>query len=112
MDNRSLIFANLLNGVPTAQVAQAFNLRSEDEALQVFQYVLRKIKSYCFLRARQKNAYPIIVAHDVKTAQAYKLTCLTVLPKLKLDTAPQYKDIHNEMITEGNVMAVTANLNT
>lgn len=109
MDDRTLIFSNLLNGVPTRQVAQTFR-RSEAEVLQIFSFILRKIKNYCFLRARQKNAYPIIVASNIKEAQKYKLTCLSVLPKLNLDKAPQYKDIHSEVINPDNVMAVTRNL--
>ena len=110
IDDRALIFANLLNGVPVAQVAQAFQKQSEAEVLQIFGFVLRKIKSYCFLRARQANALPLIVADDVKSAQKYRLTCLSVLPKLNLDKSPQYKDIHNEIINPDNVMSVTANL--
>lgn len=110
MDNRALIFANLLNGVSAAQVAQAFHKQSEDEVLQIFGFILRKIKSYCFLRARQKNALPLIIANDVKTAQKYRLTCLSVLPKLNIDKEPQFRDIHNEIVNHDNVMVIGKNL--
>lgn len=109
MDERTLIFSNLLNGVPARQVAEVFR-KPEEEVMQIFSFILRKIKSYCFLRARQKDAYPIIVAHDVETAQAYRLTCLKVLPKLNLDTAPQFKDIQNEVVTPDNVISIASNL--
>lgn len=110
MDTRCLIFANLLNGVPVRQVAEAFGLKSEDEAMYIFGLVLRRIKNYCFLRARQRNAYPIIVASTIKEAQAYRLTCLTVLPKIDFEKAPTYKDIHGEVINPDNAMAVGANI--
>ena len=110
-DPRSLIFANLLNGVSAQQVARDFH-KTELEVNQIFSFVLRKIKSYCFMRSIQKNALPMIVADDVKSAQRYRLTCLKVLPHLNLDKAPQYKDIQSELVKPDNILSVARNLNT
>lgn len=110
MDNRALIFANLVNGVPPEQVARDFR-QSEAEVMQVFAFVLRKIKSYCFMRSRQKNAVRIITASNLKEAKDCRVLCLSVLPKLNLDNPPEYKDIQHEVVTPDNVMAVARNLN-
>ena len=60
MNTQALIFANLLNGVSEQQVAEAFKI-SREEVQRTFAFVLRKVKSYCFLRQTQK-AYPTITA--------------------------------------------------
>lgn len=109
MDDRHLIFSNLLNGVPVPQVARDFH-KSEAEVEQVFTHVLRKVKSYCFLRSRQKNPMPVVTASTVAEARAFRLTCLSVLPKLNLDRAPEFRDIHTETITPDNIMTVARNL--
>ncbi len=109
MDERALIFANLLNGVSVAQVARDFRV-SEPEVMNTFSNVLRKVKSYCFLRARQKNAVPLVIASTIEEAKKYRLTCLHVLPKLNLDKAPHYKDIQGEIVTPDNIMAVARNM--
>lgn len=106
MDPRALIFSNLLNGVPVAHVARDFG-KSENEVLQTFGFVLRKIKSYAFERKM-----PSILASSVAEAKRYRITCLSILPKLNLDKEPKFKQIHNEIITPDNVMSVARNMNT
>jgi hypothetical protein len=108
MNTQALIFANLLNGVPEQQVAETFKI-SREEVQRTFAFVLRKVKSYCFLRQTQK-AYPTIVAHTVEEAKKYRLTCLAVLPNLKLDKEPQFKDIQTEIVTPDNAMQIARNL--
>jgi hypothetical protein len=119
MDNRSLIFRNLINGVPVDRVARDFQL-SESEVMNTFSSVFRMIKSYCFVGARgyrkkgdpvaSVHAYPIVVGSTVEDARKHKLTCLHVLEKLKLDSAPKYKDIQGEIINQDNIMTVARNL--
>ena len=106
MTDKALIFSNLIKGVPLQQVAREFKL-SEEEILRVFSFVLRKIKSYVFLRQQ-----PMVIAHDIATAQKYRLICLRVLPNLNLEKEPQFKDIQNELVNDDNVMSVARNLNT
>jgi hypothetical protein len=110
MDDRALIFSNLLNGVPLWQVARDFH-KTESEVNYTFAFILRKIKSYCFLRQAQR-AYPPIMASTVEEAKKYRLTCFSVLPKLNLEKSAQFKDINNETVTPDNVMAIAKNLNT
>jgi hypothetical protein len=110
MDTRALIFSNLVNGVPVHQVCRDFH-KTESEVMQVFAFILRKIKSYIFLR-QTSVAYPTITASNLEEAKRLRLTCLTVLPKLKLDKEPQFKDIQTELVTPDNVMTVSRNLNT
>lgn len=110
MDDRALIFSNLVNGVPIDQVARDFR-KSAEEVERVFSFVLRKVKSYCFLR-QTRRGYPAITASTVAEARRYRLTCLEVLPKLNLDKEAQFKDIHNEVVTPDNMAATLRNLNT
>lgn len=106
-----MIFANLLNGVPIGQVCKDFN-KSESEVQNIFAFVLRKIKSYCFLRSATENAYPIITASTLEEAKKYKLTCLTVLPKLNMNREAQFKDITTQLVTPDNMMSIGSKLNT
>lgn len=120
MREEALIFSNLLNGVSPEQVAKDFRKKSVDEVLHIFNFVLRKVKSYCFLRARGYidpndpnkicKSYPIIPATCIKDAQKFRLTCLTVLPLLNLDKAPMYKDIQTETVNPDNAAQVQRNL--
>ena len=110
MDNRALIFSNLLNGVPMQQVAREFH-KSEQEITHIFSFILRKIKAYCFVRQTQKGYVPI-TASTIEEAKKFRITCLTVLPNLKLDKEPQFKDIQNEIVTPDNAMSIAKNLNT
>lgn len=110
MNEQALIFQNLLNGVPVKQVCLAFN-KTETEVLQTFSYVLLKVKSYVFLR-QTRVGYPTIIASTIEEAKKYRLTCLSVLPKLNLSRPADFKDIQNEIVTPDNVLSVTRNLNT
>ncbi len=110
MDDRALIFSNLLNGVSVEQVAREFK-KSLDEVQRDFSYVLRKVKSYCFLRQTQKGYAPIN-ASTIEEAKKYRLTCLSVLPNIKLDKEPHFKDIQHEIVTPDNAIMIAKNLNT
>jgi hypothetical protein len=124
MNNQALIFANLLNGVPEQQVAEVFKI-SREEVQRSFAFVLRKVKSYIFLRQAphwkhyEKGgplegapvmAYPTITGSTLDEAKKHRLTCLSVLPKLKLDKEPQFKDIQTEIVTPDNAMQIARNL--
>lgn len=111
MDAKALIFANLLNGVPMGQVCKDFN-KSESEVQNIFAFVLRKVKSYCFLRSTTKEAYPIITASTLEEAKAHRITCLNVLPKLNMNKEAQFKDIKTELVTADNFMNLGSKLNT
>lgn len=108
-DFRALIFKNLLNGVPVGQVCRDFH-KTEPEVMQIFSYVLRKVKSYCFLRSTSKVALPTISAGTLEEAKRYRVQCLSVLPKLNLNKSPEFKDIHNEILTPDNVLQVGRNI--
>lgn len=110
MDERILIFSNLLNGVSIEQVARDFK-KSLDEVQRDFSYVLRKIKSYCFLRQTKKGFAPI-TASTIEEAKKFRLTCFSVLPNIKLDKEPQFKDIQHEIMTPDNAIMIAKNLNT
>lgn len=101
-DERVLIFQNLLNGVPAAQVARDFHKQSEEEVMRIFSSVLRKIKSYVFQRR-----LPIIGASTlVEIRSKYKMTCLGILPKLNLDKEPKHPNIITEVLTVDNAESV------
>lgn len=111
MDYRALIFANLLNGVPIEQICKDFD-KSESEVQNIFAFVLRKVKSYCFERSATKDALPMITAATLEEAKKHRITCLTVLPKLNLNKDPKYRDIQIETVTPDNIMSVGSKLNT
>jgi len=106
MGAQSLVFSNLIKGVSVSQVAKDFRL-SESEVNHIFSFVLRKIKSYVFLRKQ-----PMVVASTLEEARRYKMTCLRVLPMLNLEKPPVFKDIQNETVTPDNMLSITRNLNT
>lgn len=106
-----MIFANLLNGVPMEQICKDYN-RSESEVMNIFSFVLRKVKSYCFERSATKDALPMITAATLDEAKKHRLTCLTVLPKLNLNKDPKYRDIQIENVTPDNLMSIGSKLNT
>ena len=55
-------------------------------------------------------AYPTITGSTVDDVKKYRLTCLAVLPNLKLDKEPQFKDIQTEIVTPDNAMQIARNL--
>lgn len=111
MDSKALIFTNLLNGVSVEQVCRDFH-KTESEVMNIFAFVLRKVKSYCFLRAASKEALPMITASNLEEAKRHRITCLSVLPKLNLNKEAQFKDIQTEIVTMDNFTQVIKNLNT
>ena len=94
MDERALIFQNLLNGVPVWRVAQEFHKSSEREVIDIFNFVLRKIRSYQFERKRP----PVLAETIEQVRKHYHITCLTILPKLKLNKPPTYEKIIDEHV--------------
>jgi hypothetical protein len=91
-DERALIFANLLNGVPEWQVARDFH-KSVPDVMHIFRFILRKIKS-----RRLERTEPPIVGHTIEEARKQRIACLTILPKLNLDRDPRYKDVFHEPV--------------
>lgn len=108
-DYKSLIFANLLNGVPISQVCRDFH-KTESEVMNIFSFVFRKIKSYCFLRCAQPIATPMVYGYTIDDAKKSRITCLSVLPKLNLNKEAEFKDIQAEIVTPDNALQVTRNL--
>jgi hypothetical protein len=89
-DSRALIFTNLLNGVPVWQVCRDFR-KSESDVMNIFRFILRKIKS-----RRLERMEPPIVGNSIREIQTQRITVLTILPKLNLDKDPLYKDVLHE----------------
>lgn len=91
-DNRALIFTNLLNGVPVWQVCRDFH-KTESEVMNIFRFILRKIKS-----RRLERMEPPIIGNSIAEIQRQRITVLTILPKLNLDKDPLYKDVLHEAV--------------
>ncbi len=109
MNSKALIIANLLNGVPMEQVCKDFH-KSESEVMNIFAFVLRKVKSYCFLRSATANAYPMITASNLEEAKKHRITCLTVLPKLNMNKEAEFKDIQTEIVSPDNFLQIAKNI--
>jgi hypothetical protein len=89
-DDRALIFSNLLNGVPVWQVCRDFH-RTESDVMNIFRFILRKIKS-----RRLERMEPPIVGNAISEIQKQRIAVLTILPKLNLDKDPLYKNVFHE----------------
>jgi len=87
-EERKLIFTNLLNGVPVANVAQAFHRATEAAVMDDFKYVALKIKGYMFARAM-----PFIPLDTVAEAMQNKFQVLDILAKVNLDVLPEFSSI-------------------
>lgn len=88
---RKLIFINLLNGVPVAQVAQGFHRQTEKEVMDDFRFVALKIKAYAFQRVM-----PYIPLESVAEARSNKIHILEILEKVNLDVLPVFSSIKTE----------------
>jgi hypothetical protein len=91
-DERALIFTNLMNGVPLWQVCRDFR-RSEPDVMQIFRFILRKIRS-----RRLERMEPPLVGNTIDEVRRQRIACLTILPKLNLDKDPRYKDVLHENV--------------
>lgn len=85
MEERKIIFSNILNKVPVLNIAQAFN-KSENEIISDFKYIIQKIKNYCFI-----NGHPAIYCDTIEEAQREKYSIYPILNVINLDKAPIYK---------------------
>lgn len=85
---RELIFINLVNGVPIADVAKAFHKETENQVMEDFRFVALKIKNYMFARAM-----PFISLDTVAEAMQNKLQAFELLNKVNLDVLPQFQKI-------------------
>jgi len=92
---RKLIFTNLLNGVPLAEVAQAFNKQSEAEVVESFRFVALKIRGYIFQRAM-----PHVPCDTVAEAMQNRLLLMGILEKLNLETLPAFAKITDAPLEE------------
>lgn len=90
----ALIFSNLLNGVAIADVARTYKKGSEAEVGRIFQFVLNKIKSYCF----ERGLPPMLGSGipEIGKNQQKKLRCFEILPMLNLDKDPKFAKILDE----------------
>lgn len=88
MNNRLLIFTNLLNKVPLEQLAKDFNT-SEAEILVDFKYIVQKINNYCFMKG-----VPAIRCETIYDAQRERLNIYPILKVIDLDKSPIYKITH------------------
>jgi hypothetical protein len=92
LDERALIFMNLLNGVPVWQVARDFH-KSEPDVMHIFRFILRKIRS-----RRLERMEPPIVGNSIDEVRRQRIACLSILPRLNLDRDPLYKDVLHENV--------------
>lgn len=98
LDERVLIFRNLLNGVPAWQVARDFHKQSEQEVMCIFNFILRKIRS-----RRLERMEPPIPGCTVDEVRKSRLLCLSIVPKLNLDKDPKFaKVIYEELEVKEN----------
>jgi hypothetical protein len=98
---KTLVFSNLLNGVPRWQVARDLHLENHEVA-DAFNFVLAKVKSYCF----QRNMPAIIGDNEAEVAKHHRIACLTILPNLNLDKAPAIGKIITEKVTGSNALEI------
>jgi hypothetical protein len=92
-DERALIFSNLLNGVPAWQVARDFHRSTEQEVMEIFRFILRKIRS-----RRLERMEPPILGATVEEVRRYRMVCLSILPKLNLDKDPKFQKVMYETV--------------
>lgn len=85
MEERKIIFSNLLNGVPLGNVCKAFN-KSESEIQADFKYIMQKVKNYCFL-----NGVPTIVGDSVEECRKQRHSIFPILKMVDLNKSPIYK---------------------
>lgn len=88
MNDRLLMFTNLLNKVPLEDVAKAFNT-TEAAILVDFKYIMQKVNNYCFLRG-----VPAIRCETIFDAQRERLNIFPILKVIDLDKPPIYKIRH------------------
>ncbi len=91
-EERKLIFANLVNGVPVASVMEAFK-RSEDEVMADFAFVATKIISYRFERGM-----PFVNCRSIDEAIRKKALALHSLERINLLTDPVYSKVETAPI--------------
>lgn len=96
------IYTNLLNGVSTQAVAEAF-CASEKEIEDVFRNVTLKIRSYCFERM-----IPLPPCENVGDARGNRIALLAYLDKVNLDVLPIYKSITTQGVDHGNISLLGA----
>ena len=95
MDERKLIFSNIINGVPLETVAQAFH-KTDADVQADFDYIIQKIKNYCFI-----NGVPAIICDSVEQARKVRFPIFAVLEVVNLDKSPIYKVTNKEFDGEG-----------
>jgi len=95
-DERALIFTNLMNGVPVWQVARDFR-RSEPDVMNIFRFILRKIRS-----RRLERMEPPIIGNTIDEVRRHRIACLMILPKLNLDKDPRYRNVMHEAVEVKN----------
>ena len=77
-DERYLIVCNLLNGLTHDQVGITYK-KSFKEVDDIFKFVIRKIKSYCFARS-----YPFFACDSLLDARRNKHLIIYIMNRLNL----------------------------
>ncbi len=98
INQRFIIFSNILNKVPLENIAKAFN-KSESEIKSDFAFITNKIKNYCF-----KNNMPPIFCDTVPEAQKNRHAIFEILHLINLDKKPEFKIRHESF--SGNLQGI------
>jgi hypothetical protein len=94
MDERRMIFSNLLNKVPMENICKVFN-KTEAEIKADFSYITQKIKNYCF----KNNELPIF-CDTIEDAQKNRRAIYPILNILNLEKKPEFKIRHEAFAGE------------
>lgn len=94
-DERVLIYRNLLNGIPVWRLMEMFH-KSEKEVMDIFIFVSRRLREYCF-----KRRMPTVFCDCIATAQKEKMALLPLLTKLNLDKQPLMGKMVQERLPNG-----------
>lgn len=100
IDERRIIFSNILNKVPLESISRAFN-KAESDIKSDFAYITQKIKNYCF-----KNNIPPIFCDTIEEAQKNRHTIFEILPFIDLNKSPEFKiryENFNGNLSTGNM---------
>lgn len=99
-EERKLIFANLVNGVPRQHVMETFQ-KSEHEVDAIYGFVATKVISYRFERGM-----PFVNCRSLDDAIRNKALVLHSLERVNLQTDPKYNNVQTAPIDPQNQSAI------
>jgi hypothetical protein len=94
MDDRKLIYMNILNGVQISTLSRVFHVPDAD-IKRDFDFITQKIKLYCY-----KNAMPPIKCDTLESAQQNRLDILPILDVINLEIQPDLKIVTEHLTPE------------